>query len=210
VIPPPHKVSTRLGCSAVQTFAACDRMNQILIEHLDPAAWNEKPPGKVRTIAAIFTHVHNVRTKWIRLSAPHLKIPTQLNRARCSSRPVRHEPKAQRAARRCCLKRLTVMEAASRSFGKMAVAGRRGNAGLHAFARGTPPRAGVHARASARISAAEGGHSRNLELGEAMEGLRRSWTAPGTLNCPWRSRLDFRLVLKDDSISEPCSGRART
>jgi len=41
-------------------------MNQILIEHLDPAAWRAKPPGKnkVRSIAAIFTHMHNVRTKW--------------------------------------------------------------------------------------------------------------------------------------------------
>ena len=50
-------------------------MNQILIEHLDPAAWRAKPPGKARTIAAIFTHMHNVRTKWIRLTAPHLKVP---------------------------------------------------------------------------------------------------------------------------------------
>jgi len=41
-------------------------MNQILIEHLDPTAWRAKPPGKVRTIAAIFTHMHNVRSKWVR------------------------------------------------------------------------------------------------------------------------------------------------
>jgi hypothetical protein len=39
-------------------------MNQILIEHLDRAAWKAKPPGKARTIAAIFTPVHNVRTRW--------------------------------------------------------------------------------------------------------------------------------------------------
>ncbi|HEX9270854.1 MAG TPA: damage-inducible protein DinB, partial [Candidatus Binatia bacterium] len=57
-----HKVHTRLrtqlGQAAVQIFAANDRINQILIEHLDPAAWRAKPPGKnkVRTIAAIFTH----------------------------------------------------------------------------------------------------------------------------------------------------------
>jgi uncharacterized damage-inducible protein DinB len=38
----------------------------------------------VRTIAAIFTHVHNVRTKWVRLTAPHLKLPRQLNRANCT------------------------------------------------------------------------------------------------------------------------------
>ncbi|MCW5978675.1 MAG: DinB family protein [Bryobacteraceae bacterium] len=61
-------------------------MNQLLIEHLDPAAWRARPPGNVRTIAAIFTHMHNVRTKWIRLTAPHLKVPPQLNRARCTPR----------------------------------------------------------------------------------------------------------------------------
>jgi uncharacterized damage-inducible protein DinB len=63
-------------------------MNQVLIEHLDPAAWRAKPPGKnknkVRTIAAIFTHMHNVRCKWVRLTAPHLKVPAQLNRAHCT------------------------------------------------------------------------------------------------------------------------------
>ena len=59
-------------------------MNQMLIGHLVPAAWKMKPPGGVRTIAAIFTHMHNVRSKWVRLTAPHLKAPAQLNRARCT------------------------------------------------------------------------------------------------------------------------------
>jgi len=45
------KVHTQLGRAAVQNFAARiflanDRMNQVLIEHLDPAAWKAKPPGK--------------------------------------------------------------------------------------------------------------------------------------------------------------------
>jgi len=83
------KVHTQLGHAAVQIFAANDRMNQMLIEHLDPTAWRAKPPGKARTIAAIFTHMHNVRTKWVRLTAPHLKIPTQLNRAHCTPQQAR-------------------------------------------------------------------------------------------------------------------------
>ncbi len=58
-----HKVQTQLGRAAVQIFAANDRMNQLLIEHLDPAAWKAKPPGKARTIAAIFTHMRNVRSR---------------------------------------------------------------------------------------------------------------------------------------------------
>jgi uncharacterized damage-inducible protein DinB len=84
-----HRVQTQLGRAAVQLFAANDRMNQMLIEHLDPAAWRAKPAGKARTIAAIFTHLHNVRTKWVRLTAPHLKVPRQLHRARCTPKQAR-------------------------------------------------------------------------------------------------------------------------
>ena len=78
------KTSSQLARAAVQIFAANDRINQLLIEHLDPRAWTAKPPGKIRTIAAIFTHMHNVRTKWVRLTAPHLKIPPQLDRHHCT------------------------------------------------------------------------------------------------------------------------------
>ncbi len=80
----PQKRLTPIGQSAPQIFAANDLMNQMLIEHLAPAAWLAQPPGKTRSIAAIFTHMHNVRTKWIRLTAPHLKVPAQLHRARCT------------------------------------------------------------------------------------------------------------------------------
>jgi uncharacterized damage-inducible protein DinB len=82
-----------LGQAAVRIFVANDRINQILIEHLDPAAWNAKLPAKpsssTRTIAAIFTHMHNVRSKWIRLTAPHLKVPAQLSRAHCTPQQAR-------------------------------------------------------------------------------------------------------------------------
>jgi uncharacterized damage-inducible protein DinB len=33
--------------------------------------------------------VHNVRCKWIRLTAPHLKIPAQLNRTHCTPQQAR-------------------------------------------------------------------------------------------------------------------------
>lgn len=84
-----HNAQPQLGRSAVQIFAANDRMNQLLIEHLDPRAWKAKPPGKTRPIAAIFTHMHNVRTKWVRLTAPHLKVPRQLNRTQCTPQQAR-------------------------------------------------------------------------------------------------------------------------
>jgi uncharacterized damage-inducible protein DinB len=95
------KVQTQLGRAAVQIFAANERMNQMLIERLDPAAWTAKlttakltttkrlavkSAGNARTITAIFTHMHNMRCKWVRLTARHLKVPRQLDRARCTPR----------------------------------------------------------------------------------------------------------------------------
>ena len=84
-----EQVCTSLEAAAVRVFAANERMNQMLIQNLDPAAWTAKPPGKVRTIGAIFTHMHNVRTKWVRLTAPHLKVPPQLDRRHCTSKQAR-------------------------------------------------------------------------------------------------------------------------
>ena len=79
----------QLGQAAARIFAANDRLNQILITNLDSSVWRAQPLGKVRTIAAIFAHMHNVRTKWIRLTAPHLGVPAQLNRARCTPSETR-------------------------------------------------------------------------------------------------------------------------
>jgi uncharacterized damage-inducible protein DinB len=84
-----EKVQTQPGLAAVRIFAANERMNQMLIEHLDSAAWRAKAPGGVRTIAAIFTHMHNMRSKWVRLTAPHLKIPARLNRTHCTPQQAR-------------------------------------------------------------------------------------------------------------------------
>jgi uncharacterized damage-inducible protein DinB len=92
------QVHTQLGRAAVRIFAANQRMNQVLVEHLDSAAWRAKPTAKppgttrkntTRSIAAIFTHMHNVRCKWVRLTAPHLKVPRQLNRVHCTPQQAR-------------------------------------------------------------------------------------------------------------------------
>lgn len=74
----------------VESYAVNERMNQIVLEQLDPAAWRAQLSGsKGRTIAAIFTHVHNMRRKWLRLSAPHIKLPAALNRTTCTQRQAR-------------------------------------------------------------------------------------------------------------------------
>ena len=89
----------------VRSFAVNEEINQLLMERLDPRAWLVNPgpqvrgtwgkatslPGpqkrgtggtqaRTRTIAAIFAHMHHVRRKWVRLSAPHLPLPAELDR----------------------------------------------------------------------------------------------------------------------------------
>ena len=78
------KVQSEFALTAVRIFAANERVNQMLLQALAPEMWTAKPPGKVRTIATIFTHMHNVRCKWVRLTAPQVGVPALLNRARCT------------------------------------------------------------------------------------------------------------------------------
>jgi len=74
----------------IEIYAVNERMNQIILEHLDPAAWRARLPGsRTRTIAAIVAHIHNVRRKWLRLSAPHIKLPPPLDHAHCTQNQAR-------------------------------------------------------------------------------------------------------------------------
>jgi len=94
-------VPLELSQALVESYAVNDRMNQLVLEHLDPAAWRAKLPGsKGRTIAAIFSHVHNMRRKWLRLSAPHLKVPAPLDRSTCSQKQAGIA--LGESASRCC------------------------------------------------------------------------------------------------------------
>src|ERR1700730_8532684 len=68
----------------------------------------------------------------------------------------------------------TRREVSQRRMGS-ALAGWPGDAVLHAVSRSPPSRAGVYARASARIPVAERGGVRDLELGKAVERVRVAW-----------------------------------
>ncbi|MGA8152689.1 MAG: DinB family protein [Terriglobales bacterium] len=102
----------------LQAYALNDRMNQLLLEHLDARAWRAKIPGnKSRTIAAIFAHVHNIRCKWLRLSALHLKLPAQLDRSRCTQKQTRAAlAKSAGLCSRMLAEALTVPQGRVRSF----------------------------------------------------------------------------------------------
>ena len=89
----------------LEIYAANDRMNQLLFEHLDPRAWRAKPlRTQGRTIAAIFAHLHNSRLVWLKNSAPHLRCPKPLDPARCT---LKQAAKAHRQSAAGCLKMLT-------------------------------------------------------------------------------------------------------
>jgi uncharacterized damage-inducible protein DinB len=68
-----------LSEALLNAFETNDRINQFLLENIPEAAWRADPPGgKGREIAAIFSHMHNVRVMW--LKATKGNIPAQLDR----------------------------------------------------------------------------------------------------------------------------------
>jgi uncharacterized damage-inducible protein DinB len=80
----------------IQCWAINGQMWQIVLDLLDEPAWRAQFPvsdsmrgSKVRTIAAIVTHVHSIRRKWLRLSAPHIQLLPKLNRTSCTPAEAR-------------------------------------------------------------------------------------------------------------------------
>src|SRR3990170_879595 len=48
-----------------EVWAVNEAMNQLLLKHMDARAWRAEPPVGGRTIAAIFSHIHNDRLLWM-------------------------------------------------------------------------------------------------------------------------------------------------
>jgi len=68
-----------LARAVVQAAATNERLNQYMLEHLDERAWSMKPIDG-RTIAAIVSHMHNVRHMWLAVSARDVPAPAKLDR----------------------------------------------------------------------------------------------------------------------------------
>jgi uncharacterized damage-inducible protein DinB len=88
----------------------------MVIEVLDPRAWTAKAAGDVRTIAAIFTHVHNVRVKWVRLTTPRVKLPAQLKKTGCTPKMALEGLAASARACEEMLREVLGAEAGTRNF----------------------------------------------------------------------------------------------
>ena len=67
----------------LRAYAASARVNEYLVERLDPAVWQAKPPyPKMRSIAALVAHVHNCGLAYLRRAAPGVAVPADLDRFR--------------------------------------------------------------------------------------------------------------------------------
>ena len=57
-----RKQPVDLGRALVEAFLTNERINQMLLDLLDPKIWRAQPPSsKRRNIATSFAHIHNVR-----------------------------------------------------------------------------------------------------------------------------------------------------
>src|SRR5213593_4150977 len=76
-----RKQPVNLGRALVEAFLTKERVNQTLLDLLDPKIWRAQPSSsKRRNIATSFAHIHNVRVMRLRMSAKGAK-PARLDRA---------------------------------------------------------------------------------------------------------------------------------
>ena len=84
----------RLGAAdaLLKAYSANARINQYLVQQLDPAVWHAPAPGpKTRTIAAQVAHLHNCGLRYLERTAPGVPVPGELDRRRVT------QPQAARA-----------------------------------------------------------------------------------------------------------------
>jgi uncharacterized damage-inducible protein DinB len=77
-----RKAPVDLGRALVEAFLTNERINQVLLDLLDPKIWRAQPPcSKRRNIATTFAHIHNVRCMRLAMSAKDTAPPARLERA---------------------------------------------------------------------------------------------------------------------------------
>ena len=80
-----HRLSTSPGDALLKAYSASARINQYLVEELDPAAWQAAAPGpKTRTIAAQVAHLHNCGLRYLERTAPGFPVPPELDRKKAT------------------------------------------------------------------------------------------------------------------------------
>ena len=71
----------------LRAYSSSARINQYLVEQLDPAVWRARPDGteKVRTIAELVAHLHNCGLRYLEHTDPDAAVPAELDRARVTA-----------------------------------------------------------------------------------------------------------------------------
>ncbi|MFN8571659.1 MAG: DinB family protein [Gemmatimonadaceae bacterium] len=79
-----------LGQALAAAFLTNERINQVLLDAVNPRIWRMYPPSsRGRNIATSFAHIHNVRCMRIKMSARSVAAPEPLDRAAVSIDEVR-------------------------------------------------------------------------------------------------------------------------
>jgi uncharacterized damage-inducible protein DinB len=100
------KAPVDLAAALLHAWDTSERLNQFLLEGIDPQSWRADPPlEQGRTIAAIVAHVHNVRHMWLVVSARGLAAPPKLERAKVTLPQARKALAASARAVRALLER---------------------------------------------------------------------------------------------------------
>jgi uncharacterized damage-inducible protein DinB len=73
-----------LGAALVEAFLTNERVNQVLLDLIEPALWRVFPPSSPRrNVATTFCHIHNVRCMRLQMSRrslPGARLPRRLER----------------------------------------------------------------------------------------------------------------------------------
>jgi uncharacterized damage-inducible protein DinB len=69
----------------LRAYSASARINQYLVQRVDPAVWRAMPPGTerrrgTRTIAALVAHLHNCGLRYLERTDPRARVPGELDR----------------------------------------------------------------------------------------------------------------------------------
>lgn len=78
------------GRALIEAFLTNERINQVLLDLLDPKIWRVQPPcSRRRNIATSFAHIHNVRCMRLAMSAKDIPTPARLDRAEVTMEEAR-------------------------------------------------------------------------------------------------------------------------
>jgi uncharacterized damage-inducible protein DinB len=83
----------------LKAYSANARINQYLVQHLDPAVWHAPPPMKKgRAVAALVAHMHNCGLRYLERTAPGFPVPAELDRRRVTRAQAARALAAKRKA----------------------------------------------------------------------------------------------------------------